>query len=389
MSQQQKYKIVLVAGEPSGDFLGAQLMKALKKKNPFLEFYGVGGHLMAEEGLHSFFPLSDLAIMGLFESPLQAFKVWRRLKKAMGLITEIQPHVIVTIDFPGFNFRLGKQVKKRLKETALIHYVAPTVWAWRPGRAKKVSKFLDHLLALFPFEPPYFKKYSLPTTFVGHPVVEMGFEEGEPKRFRKKYNINSADTLITVLPGSRRGELNHHLPIFQKTVEQLKEQVPTLTIVIPTLPEIKDYIEKKWTSTVPAIFITQISEKKDAYAASQMAIAASGTIALELAQARLPMIIAYKISWLNALMVKMLVQVRYFCMVNILLRRYVVPELLQKNCTASNLTLETLKLLRNPQKRQQQQDAFHRVDDLLKPSLGLPSENAADIILRYLEKKAH
>ena len=387
VSQQQKYKIVLVAGEPSGDFLGAQLMKALKQRNPFLEFYGVGGHLMSEEGLQSFFPLSDLAIMGIFESFGQAFKVWRRLTEVTDFISSLQPDVIVTIDFPGFNFRLGKRLKKRLKETPLIHYVAPTVWAWRRGRAKKVSKFLNHLLTLFPFEPPYFKKHNLPTTFVGHPVTEMDFANGNPAHFMEKYNISATDTLVTVLPGSRRGELNHHVKIFQQTIDKLKTQIPSLKVVIPTLPGIKEHLERQWTSKVPTFFITEVAEKKDAYAASQIAVAASGTIALELAQARLPMVIAYKISRLNALLVKVLVQVRYFCMVNILLRRYVVPELLQKNCTVSNLTLEALKLIRNPQKKAQQEEAFQRVDGLLKPSQGLPSEKAAEVVLRYLRPK--
>ncbi|HCI48921.1 MAG TPA: lipid-A-disaccharide synthase [Holosporales bacterium] len=385
VSQKKKFKVVLVAGEPSGDFLGAQLMKALKKKTDFIEFFGIGGYLMEKEGIRSFFPLSDLSIMGIFENWRQTLKAWKRLKETKNLIVGINPDLVVTMDFPGFNFRLGKGLRKRLKETPLIHYVAPTVWAWRPGRAKKVSKFLTHLLTLFPFEPPYFKKYKLPTTFVGHPVVELGFDEGSKQRFMKRYEISKEETLLTILPGSRIVELKHHLDIFQKTVDMISTRIPRLKVVIPTLPDLEGYLKSHWSSSVPMILVTEIQEKKDAYAASSMAIAASGTIALELAQANLPMIIAYKVSPVSAWIIRASVQVKYCCMVNILLRKYIVPEFLQKDCTPTKLCLEALKILKNPQKRQQQLEAFARVNELLRPATMTPSEKAASVVLRYLQ----
>ncbi|MDC0349003.1 lipid-A-disaccharide synthase [Alphaproteobacteria bacterium] len=380
-------KIVLVAGEPSGDLLGAQLMKALKKKEKSpLSFYGIGGALMEAEGLKSFCPLSDLSIMGFFENWKKLLKVKKRLKETGDSIVEINPDVIITIDFPGFNFRLGRFLKTNLKNTPLIHYVAPTVWAWRKGRAKSSSKFLDHFLALFPFEPIYFKKYK-PITFVGHPVVEMGFDEGRADRFQKKHGISKKDTLLTLLPGSRAGELKRHLPIFMEMVQLLKKRIPNLKIVMPTVPEVEIYLKKHWKSEVPTVFTVDHVEKVDAYAASQMAIAASGTVALELSQAGLPMIITYKISVINAFIVRQLIQMRYFCMINILLRKKVVPELLQKDCTAQKLSLEALKILRNPQKQEQQRDAFKQVGNLLKPKEGLPSEKAAEVIQGYFHLK--
>jgi lipid-A-disaccharide synthase len=385
--QQKKSKIVLVAGEPSGDFLGSQLMKALKRSQEPIEFLGIGGELMQAEGLQSFFPLSDLSIMGIFEDLGKTFKAWKRLRETAKIIVDINPDIIITIDFPGFNFRLGKLLKRRLKETPLVHYVAPTVWAWRPGRAKKISKFLNHLLTLFPFETPYFKKFKLPTTFVGHPLAEMGFDKGNAERFRRKHKISKQDTLLTILPGSRMVELKHHLSIFQQAVRLLSAQIPHLKVVIPTLPDLKEYLERTWQSSVPAIFVTSIEEKKDAYAASQVAIAASGTIALELAQAQLPMVIAYKVSRLSAWIIKLSVRVKFCCMVNILLRRSVIPELLQKNCTSPKLAMETFKILKNPQKQQQQKDAFRRVNELLSLKDEVPSERAAAVIERYLRRE--
>lgn len=386
---QRKFKIVLVAGEPSGDFLGAQLMKALKKRKIPVEFFGIGGSLMEKEGLTSFFPLSDLSIMSIFEDLGKTFKAWKRLKETAQLVEEQEPDLVITIDFPGFNFRLGKILKKRLKGTPLIHYVAPTVWAWRPGRAKKISKFLTHLLTLFSFESPYFKKHKLPTTFVGHPVIEIGFDQGNKKRFMKHHEIGNEDTVITLLPGSRLVELKHHLPIFQRTVELIRLRVPRLKVVIPTLSHLEEDIKQQWVSSVPMILVTELEEKKDAYAASAVAIAASGTIALELSQANLPMIIAYKVSRFSAWIVRMSVRVKYCCMVNILLRKSVIPEMLQENCTPNKLCLEALRILQNPNKRAQQLEAFQRVNTLLRPGDQLPSEKAADVVCHYLEKIAH
>lgn len=364
-------------------------MKALKKKKIPAKFSGIGGSLMEKEGLTSFFPLSDLSIMSIFEDLGKTFKAWKRLKETAQLIEEQEPDLVITIDFPGFNFRLGKILKKRLKGTPLIHYVAPTVWAWRPGRAKKISKFLTHLLTLFSFEQPYFKKYKLPTTFVGHPVVEIGFDQGHKKRFMKKYEIGSEDTVVTLLPGSRLVELKHHLTIFQRTVELIRLRVPRLKVVIPTLPHLEEYIRQHWVSAVPMILVRDVEEKKDAYAASAVAIAASGTIALELAQANLPMIIAYKVSRFSAWIVRMSVRVKYCCMVNILLRKSIIPELLQENCTPNKLCLEALRILQNPNKRAQQLEAFQRVNTLLRPGEKMPSEKAADVVCHYLEKINH
>lgn len=386
MDTNKERKIVIIAGEPSGDFLGARLMAALKDSTGghSLQFYGVGGRGMKAEGLASFVPLSQLSVMGFFE-------VIGRLKNIIATyfyikkkIIALGPDVVITIDFPGFNFFLGRALRRALGATPLIHYVAPTVWAWKKKRARKVAKFLTEVLALFPFEPPYFERHNLKCTFVGHPLVEMRLDQGDGKAFRKIHGIDAKDTVYILLPGSRLGEVKRHTPVFIQMLNILQQTVPRLHVVLPTLEGLVPEIRSLWKTDIPTTFITDVSQKKDAYAAADVAVAASGTIALELAAAGVPMVITYKVSALSAWLVKRLVSTRYFCMINILLRRNIVPELLQQDCTGSKLALESLKVLRNPQKRQQQKDAFKRVMQMLMAKEGLPSEAAAKAVLYYL-----
>ncbi len=242
-------------------------------------------------------------------------------------------------------------------------------------------------MALFPFEPPYFTKHNIKCTFVGHPITEKGLSEGDDQAFQRKYDIKANETVFMLLPGSREGELKYHIPVFLDMLHILERTVPRMRVVIPTLPHLMSTYEKKWVTNVPTAFITEQQDKKNAYAAAHLAVAASGTVALELADAKLPMLITYKVSPISAWLVRRLVQTRYFCMINILLRRHVIPELLQEDCTGSKLALEALKVLRNPQKRQQQLDAFARVHSMLKSAGQSPSEKAADVVLKYLQEK--
>ena len=240
----KKYTVFLSAGEPSGDFLGSQLMKALKKQlGANVTFVGLGGSLMAAEGLPSLFPIEELSIMGLAEIIPHIRRIRNRIQETVEAIETIRPDVVVTIDSPGFNFRVGKRLKKRIKSIPLVHYVAPSVWAWRPKRAHAVAQFLDHLLVVFPFEPPYFLKEGLPTTFVGHPVVELGLEKLHDPTFRTRHEIGAQAPILTLLPGSRRGEISRLLPVFQETVVKLQQRYPDLQVVIPTLPHLVDQIK--------------------------------------------------------------------------------------------------------------------------------------------------
>ncbi len=334
--EMKKYTVFLSAGEPSGDFLGSQLMKALKGQlGDQVTFVGLGGSLMAAEGLPSLFPIEELSIMGLAEIIPHIRRIRSRIQETVKAIETIHPDIVVTIDSPGFNFRVGKALKKRITSIPLVHYVAPSVWAWRPGRARAVAQFLDHLLVLFPFEPPYFLKEGLATTFVGHPVVELGLENLNDPTFRKCHKIDASAPILTLLPGSRRGEISRLLPVFQETTVRLREKYPDLHVVIPTLPHLVAQIQKQFT--LPATIVTTPLEKYAAYKESHAALVASGTVSLELAAAGVPMVIAYKINPLTHFLVRRLVKVKYACLVNLLMNQEVVPERLQDDCTPEKL----------------------------------------------------
>lgn len=378
--------VFLSAGEPSGDFLGSQLMKALKVLlGEHVTFLGVGGPLMEEHGLSSLFSIEELSIMGLAEIIPHIRRIRKRIQETVTTIQTLKPDIVITIDSPGFNFRVGKALKKAGSQIPLVHYVAPSVWAWRPGRARKVAQFLDHLLVLFPFEPPYFLKEGLPTSFVGHPVVEVGIEHSEDVDFRKRHRINPTAPLLTLLPGSRRGEISQLLPIFQETVMKLHQKFPGLHVVIPALPHLVDQIQNQLT--IPVTIVSTPLEKFAAYQASQVALVASGTVSLEVAAAGLPMVIAYKVNPLTYFLLRRLVKIPYACLVNILMNEEVVPERLQEDCTAEKLEKAVSELLSH-QKNSMSQKMKEAVEKLTPPApYQTPSECAAHQICTLMGVK--
>lgn len=321
-----------IAGEPSGDGLGGRLMTALKILcRGRVRFTGIGGPRMFEQGLSSLFPMPELSVMGLAEVLPHLPRLSRRLTQTVAEITARRPAAVITIDSPGFNFRVAKRLKGA--GIPLIHYVAPSVWAWRPGRAREVAGFLDHLLALLPFEPPYFEAEGLSCTFVGHPVVESGADKGDGGAFRRRHGIADDDPVICVLPGSRHSETARLLPVFGATLGLLKRARPRLRAVVPTVVGVAGDVSgaaREWP--VPALVVGGESEKFDGFAASDAALAASGTVSLELALARVPAVIAYRVNPLTAWLARRLIRVPYANLVNIVLEREVVPEFIQGDC---------------------------------------------------------
>lgn len=381
--------IFLIAGEASGDLLGARLMRALRhkltEKKIEVRFTGVGGKRMQTEGQEQIFPMDDLAVMGMTEVLPRLPKLLQRIRQVKKAILEQKPDALITIDSPDFNFRVAKSLKG--KGIKLIHYVAPTVWAWRPGRAKKVAKFLDHLLALFPFEPPYFIKEGLPCTFVGHPLIESGAGKGSAEAFAKHYPQVKGKRLITVLPGSRHSEISRLLPVFAKTLERLHARYPSLMAVIPTVPQVASLIEEAvrgWS--VPTLIVQGDDDKYDAFAASEVALAASGTVALELALAGLPSVITYKVSSFTAWLSRRLVKVKYANLVNIMHDRMVVPEFLQESCRDDLLAEALEHLMDDTSARDTQKKALSKVSDWLgRDNPEPPSERAADVVTKELD----
>lgn len=379
--------IFLVAGEPSGDALGASLMAALKERTGgAVRFAGVGGEGMAHQGLDSLFPMADLSVMGVAEVLPRLPRILRRLSETAREARRLRPAAVVTIDAPDFCFRLAKRL--RGDGIPLIHYVAPSVWAWRPGRARKIAAFLDQLLALLPFEPPYFEREGLPCTFVGHPVVESGADLGDGRRFRERHGIAAEAPVICVLPGSRRSETSRLLPVFALAVAGLRASRPDLAAVVPVIGAVADEVAQAAANwPVPTTVLRGRADKIDAFAAADVALAASGTVALELAMAETPAVIAYRVSPVSAWLARRLIRVSYVSLVNLVLDRPVTPELLQEDCRPERLTAALDVLLTDEAARRAQIEAGREA--LLRLGRGGPSpgERAAAVVLDVIATK--
>jgi lipid-A-disaccharide synthase len=375
--------IALVAGEPSGDFLGARLMRALRRlTDGKVRFIGVGGPQMAAEGLDSIFPIQDISVIGIIEVIPHIPVVLRRIRQTVRAIEAARPQAVVTIDSPTFSF----QVARRLKGAGipLVHYVAPSVWAWKAWRARHMAAYYDQVLALLPFEPPYFEAVGLPCSFVGHPAVEDVAEQpdaGLP--FRRRHAIPEDAPLLCLCPGSRRGEVARLLSVFGETLRILRQRHPDLRIVVPAVDAVADEIAKAaagWST--PVTRLRGAEEKTAAFEASDVALAASGTVVLELAVAGVPSVVAYRVSAVTAFLARRLLKVKYVNLVNLVLDRGLVPELLQEECRPDRLAEEVGRLLDDRQARDAQIEGGREVARRLGTGEGLPSERAASIILK-------
>ncbi len=376
--------IFLIAGEPSGDLLGARLMAALRvQTGGAVRFAGIGGERMIAEGLDSLVPIDELAVMGVFEIVPHAFRIIRRIRQTVAAARTMRPAAVVTIDSPSFSL----EVSQRLRDLGvpLIHYVAPQVWAWKPWRAAKMARYVDHLLTLLPFEAPYFEKHGLATTFVGHPAVEMQGAATDPAAFRVRHGIAAAAPVICVLPGSRRGEVRRLAPIFGATLGRLVQRFPDLRALAPTVSTVAAEVTaaaRAWP--VPSIVLAGPGEKADAFAASDVALAASGTVAVELAVAGVACVIAYRVSPLTAFVARRVVKSPYASLANILLKREVQPELLQENCTPDKLAVALGALLDDSGARAAQVASVGEAIRMLTPGGAPPSQRAARAVLNLI-----
>ena len=377
--------VYLIAGEASGDALGANLMAALKSKTGGkVRFVGIGGDLMQNQGLQSLFPMTELSIMGFSEVLPKIPKLLKRISQTTADIIEQKPDVVVSIDAPDFVFRVDKRVKAHAPAIPIVHFVAPSVWAWRPGRAKKISRFVDHLLCLLPFEPPYFAAVGLDATFVGHPVIESGLGGGDGDGFRARHSISEYAPLLSVLPGSRFSELELMLPEFGKTLALLKTTHPELSAVVVTLDHLREKIEAATNDWAVDVTIVGADEKADAFAASDAALAASGTVALELALARLPNIIGYRFKPLTSFLAQRIIKAKYANIVNLVLDRPAIPELLMGRCRADLLAVALRTLLDDHGARKAQRAAFKEALAMLGQGAASPGERAAEVVLKVI-----
>jgi lipid-A-disaccharide synthase len=382
--------LMLVAGEPSGDLLGAELMAALKDLRGDIKIVGVGGDVMAREGLETLFDLSATSIMGLQEVVPKIPEVLRRIRRAAEFAAATRPDAVVLIDSPDFTHRVAKRIKKIAPDIPTINYVAPQVWATRPGRAKTMAQYFNLVLALLPFEPPFFAGYGLKAVFVGHPALARGKKMAGGEAFRARHNIAADAPLLAVLPGSRSMEVRHLLPVFAEAMALLKAAVPGLHTVIPAVPHVAERIRQGteyWP--VPLTIVSGDEEKFALFDAADAALAASGTVTTELALSRTPMVVTYKVGKLTAWIYRKLigVRVRYYTLMNLILDRLAVPELMQEDCRPDKVAAAVATLLTDPAAAARQVADQNEALRQMGEGADAPSHRAAKAILDFLGRQ--
>ena len=378
--------VFLITGEPSGDALGGRLIAALRQRTGGnLRIAGIGGECMRDEGLGSLVPLDDLAVAGLAEVLPRAPVILRRVYETVAAIRALRPDAVVTIDSSGFSWRIAHCLRRRGETLPLIHYVAPMVWAWRAGRARRMARWYDHLMTLLPFEPPYFRQVGLSCIYVGHPVLESGADRGDAARFRNAHGLAESEMLITVLPGSRNAEVRRLLPIFGSAVERLERLIGPFRVVVPTVGTVMAKVAsavRGWPGN--PIVIRRPTAKYDAFAASRAALAASGSVALELALAKLPMVVGYRLNPLTEAILNRVLKVRQVNLVNLLLGRSLVCELLGPRCTPDRLAASIARLVQDERVRAGHRQGYDEVIRHLDTGGVSPSLRAADQILEII-----
>ncbi|MGQ0686040.1 lipid-A-disaccharide synthase [Bradyrhizobium sp.] len=380
-------KIFLIATEESGDRLGANLMKVLRQRlGGAVQFQGVGGRAMGIEGLTSRFPIEELSIIGLAAVVRQLPAIMRRIRETADAVIEAAPDILVIIDSPDFTHRVAKRVRARVPHIPIVDYVSPTVWAWRPGRARAMKPYIDHVLALLPFEPgAYEELHGPPCSYVGHPLTEQvgqlrpnaeerGRREGKPP-------------VLLILPGSRRSEIKHHMTAFGMTLTRLQDEGVAFEAVLPTMPHLQEAIEAalKYWKIKPRVVLGE-EEKRAAFRIAHAALAKSGTVTLELALAGVPMVAAYRTGAMEAFILRRAIRVNSVILANLVVGENVVPEFLQENCRSERLMPALREVLGDTPMRRKQVEAFARIDEIMSTGSQPPSVRAAEIVLATMRK---
>lgn len=370
----------VIAGEPSGDKLGGALMSGLKSLTD-ISFDGVGGPLMQAQGLTSRFPMDELSVMGLAEILPKYRALKARIRETAEVILDTKPDVLITIDSPDFCLRVARLVKAQ-SDMRTIHYVAPTVWAWRPGRAEKMAAHVDHVLALFPFEPPLMQAAGMGCDFVGHPVVaEPVATEAEALAFRASHGIDGP--MILALPGSRKGEVARLSDRFGAALQAVAAQHPTLRVVIPCAAPVYDMVQTlsaKWPGD-PILIAPGDLTKGAAFKGADVALAASGTVSLELAASGTPMVIAYDMAWLSRQIIGRMLKVDSVTLVNLVSDTRSVPEFIGAKCIADDIATGLMQVMQNPKA---QNDAMAVTMERLGQGGKAPGLRAARAVLAAL-----
>jgi lipid-A-disaccharide synthase len=380
-------KFVLIATEESGDRLGANLMKVLRQRlGDAVRFEGVGGRSMAREGLISWFPIEELSIIGLAAVVKQLPKILRLIKQTAAAVREAAPDILVIIDSPDFTHRVARRVRASDPKIPIVDYVSPSVWAWRPGRARAMLTYVDHVLALLPFEPEAYRKLrGPPCSYVGHPLTEqLASLRPNPE---EKQRREAAPPVLLVLPGSRRSEIRHHMAVFGQALARLNGEGVAFDLILPTMPHLQEAVAeglKTWP-VQPRVVIGE-QDKRAAFRIARAALAKSGTVTLELALSGVPMATAYRTGSVEAWILRRAINVNSVILANLVIGENVVPEFLQQDCTPENLVQALRELLGDTAQRRKQLEGFAKIDQILSTGNQPPSARAADIVLATMRK---
>jgi lipid-A-disaccharide synthase len=374
--------LFVIAGEESGDRLGAPLMAAIvAQAGRPVAFTGVGGRAMAEQGLDSLVPIADLAINGFAGIPARLPTILRHLRTASRAVIAARPDALVIIDSPDFTHRVARRVRAAVPSIPIIDYVSPTVWAWRPGRAKAMRRYVDHVLALKPFEPAAHQRLGgPPCTYIGHPLIEQ-LATLRPDR-DEAARREAAPPLVLVLPGSRRGEVRRHIGVFGAAMAATAREIGAVEIVLPTVPHLLDEVKeatRDWAT--PPRVVVDAAEKWAAFRRARAALAASGTVTLELGLAGVPTVLAYRVSLLEEAIARALITTDMVGLTNLILGEKVMPELLQRHATPENLAAHLVALIGDTPERRRQCAALARLDGAMEVGDTTPSARAAAIVL--------
>jgi lipid-A-disaccharide synthase len=380
----QPLAIAIVAAEESGDALGAALARALVKAENTVRLSGVGGGAMQAAGIESPFPIDELAIIGLTAIPRRLPAILRRIRGTADAIVKARPDALVIIDSPDFTHRVARQVRRRAPEIPILDYVSPSVWAWRPGRARAMRGYIDHVLAILPFEPDAHRRLGgPPCTYVGHPLVERiaDLRPGPDEASRRL----AAPPLILILPGSRSGEVSRHTSVFGAAIERLSARIGPIELVLPTVPHVERQVREAVAGwAVQPKIVVEGSEKLTAFRRARAALAASGTVTLELALSGVPMVAAYRLHSIEAVVaraIRLRARLPSVILANLVIGENVVPELLQEDCTPDRLADALAAVVGDTKERRRQIEGFQRLDQIMKIGGTAPSVQAAGLVV--------
>jgi lipid-A-disaccharide synthase len=375
-------KVFIIAGEESGDRLGGALIEALRRRaGADIAFAGIGGHAMAAQGVASLFPIDHLAIVGISAIPRRLPAILRDIARAAARVVAVRPDVLVIIDSPDFTHRVARRVRGAAPAIPIVDYVSPSVWAWRPGRARAMRAYVDHVLALLPFEPAAHERLGgPPCTYVGHPLSEQVARlRPSPEEACRR---ESDPPVVLLLPGSRSGEVARHLAVFGATLARLAEQGGPIEAVLPAVPHLAERVRAgvaDWPVR-PRVVVAE-AEKWAAFRTARAALAASGTVTLELAVAGIPTVVAYKVALATELVYRAFVRVPTIVLANLVLDGNVMPQVIQRDATPERLAAELARLIGDTPERRAQLDAFARLDAVMAIGQARPSEAAADVVI--------